>query len=153
VQSFSLYPGRMITGIVRHLSMDDCIKAGIFPVPNFFFFSVASLTLTTTVRMEAPRWKHKYRSKAEVDNHKSWRSYIDCSSVQPKNIRYAPTLFCLYGMFNIIDIKRQHADKNGSYMVNSEINNSEAADYALDPQNAEKLWRLSKELVGQKFSY
>lgn len=26
-------------------------------------------------------------------------------------------------------------------------------DYALDPENVEKLWKLSEELVGQKFSY
>jgi hypothetical protein len=38
-------------------------------------------------------------------------------------------------------------------MVNNQVNNGEAADYALDPKNAERLWVLSEELVGQKFSY
>lgn len=38
-------------------------------------------------------------------------------------------------------------------MVNNQVSNGDAADYALDPKNAEKLWDLSEELVGQKFSY
>jgi hypothetical protein len=46
-----------------------------------------------------------------------------------------------------------YIDSNGSYMAKNQVNNDEAADYALDPKNAEKLWALSEELVGQKFSY
>ncbi|OJJ77392.1 hypothetical protein ASPBRDRAFT_70814 [Aspergillus brasiliensis CBS 101740] len=45
------------------------------------------------------------------------------------------------------------SDKNGSYMVNNQVNNGEAVDYALDPGNAERLWKLSEEIVGQKFEY
>ncbi|PYH73147.1 short-chain dehydrogenase [Aspergillus vadensis CBS 113365] len=45
------------------------------------------------------------------------------------------------------------SDKNGSYMVNNKVNNGEAVDYALDPKYAEKLWKLSEEIVGQKFGY
>ncbi|PWY65899.1 NAD(P)-binding protein, partial [Aspergillus eucalypticola CBS 122712] len=45
------------------------------------------------------------------------------------------------------------SDKNGSYMVNNQVNNDEAVDYALDPKNAERLWKLSEEIVGQKFEY
>ncbi|GLA12392.1 hypothetical protein AnigIFM62618_007529 [Aspergillus niger] len=45
------------------------------------------------------------------------------------------------------------SDKNGSYMVNNQVNNDEAVEYALDPKNAERLWKLSEEVVGQTFEY
>lgn len=38
-------------------------------------------------------------------------------------------------------------------MVNNQVNNDEAAAYALDVQNAERLWALCENLVGQKFSH
>lgn len=38
-------------------------------------------------------------------------------------------------------------------MVNNQVNNDEAVEYALDPKNAERLWKLSEEIVGQKFEY
>ena len=46
-----------------------------------------------------------------------------------------------------------NSDQNGSYLVNSKVANEEAEPYALDKINAEKLWRLSEEIVGQKFEY
>lgn len=103
--------------------------------------------------MEAPRWKSKHRSKTEVDNPESRLGYIDCSSIQPKHIWYISSSFSPYWVFIIIDVNEHHTDQNGSYMVNSEVNNGEAADYALDLRNAEKLWKLSEDLVGQEFSY
>ncbi|ETS84586.1 hypothetical protein PFICI_02611 [Pestalotiopsis fici W106-1] len=39
--------------------------------------------------------------------------------------------------------------KSGAYVKDCQI--SEALDYATDAQNAQRLWRLSEELVGQKF--
>ncbi|KAJ5650655.1 short-chain dehydrogenase [Penicillium longicatenatum] len=108
VQSFSLYPGRMVTGIVRHLSMEDWLKAG---------------------------WKHPDGSM----NNDPKLKWITTSHGAATLIvaAYTPSI----------------PSENGSYMVNCKINNSEAADYALDPQNAEKLWRLSEDLVGQEFRY
>ncbi|RYP65961.1 hypothetical protein DL770_008895 [Monosporascus sp. CRB-9-2] len=38
-----------------------------------------------------------------------------------------------------------------AYLENCQI--SEPSEYALDPENAEKLWELSEQLVGQKFGY
>lgn len=38
-------------------------------------------------------------------------------------------------------------------MVNNQVNNDEAAAYDLDVQNAKRLWALSEDLVGQKFSH
>ncbi|RYP05109.1 hypothetical protein DL764_004025 [Monosporascus ibericus] len=38
-----------------------------------------------------------------------------------------------------------------AYLVNCQI--SEPFEYALDPENAEKIWELSEQLVGQKFGY
>jgi NAD(P)-dependent dehydrogenase (short-subunit alcohol dehydrogenase family) len=39
--------------------------------------------------------------------------------------------------------------KGGSYIANCQI--GEPYEYAVDPENAEKLWSLSEKLVGQKF--
>ncbi|KAF8069916.1 NAD-P-binding protein, partial [Lyophyllum atratum] len=44
------------------------------------------------------------------------------------------------------------ANLSGSYLVDCKIANDQAAPYALDKQNAVKLWALSEELVGQKFT-
>ncbi|KAJ5709312.1 hypothetical protein N7493_010646 [Penicillium malachiteum] len=106
VQSFSLYPGRILTGIVKHLSTEDFLKAG---------------------------WKH---TDGSINNSPSlaWRTPTQ-GAARLIVSAYDPTI----------------ANRNGSYMVNNEVNNSEAAEYALDPQNAERLWSLSEDLVGQKF--
>ncbi|XXH06043.1 Arf guanine nucleotide exchange factor sbh1 [Hypoxylon texense] len=40
-------------------------------------------------------------------------------------------------------------DRPGSYVTDCQI--SPAREYALDPENARKLWELSEKLVGQKF--
>ncbi|KAJ5548202.1 short-chain dehydrogenase [Penicillium frequentans] len=108
VQSFSLYPGRMVTGIVKHLSMEDWLKAG---------------------------WKHPDGSM-NTDPKLNWTTTRHGAATLIV-AAYNPSI----------------SDQNGSYMVNSQVNNSEAADYALDSQNAERLWRISEDLVGQKFPY
>ncbi|KAJ5785095.1 short-chain dehydrogenase [Penicillium pulvis] len=108
VQSFSLYPGRMVTGIVKHLSMEDWLKAG---------------------------WKHSDGSM-NTDPKLKWTTTRHGAATLIV-AAYNPSI----------------SDQNGSYMVNSQVNNSEAADYALDSQNAERLWRISEDLVGQKFRY
>ncbi|KAG6829140.1 hypothetical protein H0H87_012509 [Tephrocybe sp. NHM501043] len=43
------------------------------------------------------------------------------------------------------------ADQSGSYLVDLKIANEQAAPYALDKENAKKLWTLSEEIVKQKF--
>jgi len=42
-------------------------------------------------------------------------------------------------------------DKNGSYLADCQVANDQAKPFALDKGNAEKLWKLSEELVGQAF--
>ena len=44
-------------------------------------------------------------------------------------------------------------DKSGSYLVDSVVDSSAAEPYALNKDNAAKLWTLSEEIVGQKFEY
>jgi hypothetical protein len=41
--------------------------------------------------------------------------------------------------------------KSPAYLQNSQINEPE--EHARDPAAVEKLWKLSEELVGQKFEY
>lgn len=41
--------------------------------------------------------------------------------------------------------------RSPAYLSNCQIR--DPYEYALDPENAEKLWKLSEELVGQKFTY
>ncbi|KAJ5914118.1 short-chain dehydrogenase [Penicillium tannophilum] len=108
VQSFSLYPGRMVTGIVKHLSMEDWLKAG---------------------------WKHPDGSM-NTDPKLNWTTTRHGAATLIV-AAYNPSI----------------SDQNGSYMVNSQVNNNEAADYALDSQKAERLWRISEDLVGQTFPY
>jgi hypothetical protein len=45
------------------------------------------------------------------------------------------------------------ADQNGSYLVDCQVDMEAAAPYAVDKDNAAKLWTLSEEIVGQKFEY
>ncbi|OTB01296.1 hypothetical protein M426DRAFT_323569 [Hypoxylon sp. CI-4A] len=42
-------------------------------------------------------------------------------------------------------------DRSGSYVKDCQI--EDTYPYALDPENAKKLWELSEKLVGQKFEY
>lgn len=51
------------------------------------------------------------------------------------------------------EIDRHYTDNNGSHLINNQAQNENAASYAIDPANAEKLWTLSENLVGQQFSY
>ncbi|KAF8066768.1 NAD-P-binding protein [Lyophyllum atratum] len=44
------------------------------------------------------------------------------------------------------------ADKSGSYLTDCKVTNEAAAPYATDKENAAKLWALSEEIIGQKFS-
>ncbi|KAI2629188.1 NAD(P)-binding protein [Hypomontagnella submonticulosa] len=41
--------------------------------------------------------------------------------------------------------------KSPAYLMNSQV--QEPAEHAKDPESVEKLWKLSEELVGQKFEY
>ncbi|KAI0036667.1 NAD-P-binding protein [Vararia minispora EC-137] len=43
------------------------------------------------------------------------------------------------------------ADKSGSYLTDCKVANEVAAPYALNKENAKKLWELSEKIVGQKF--
>ncbi|KAG5720313.1 Retinol dehydrogenase 12 [Termitomyces sp. T112] len=43
------------------------------------------------------------------------------------------------------------ADKSGAYLVDCKVSNEQAAPYALDKENAKKLWTISEDIVGQKF--
>ncbi|CRG82945.1 Retinol dehydrogenase 14 [Talaromyces islandicus] len=108
VKSFSLYPGRIETGIGRHLHFEEWVKAG---------------------------WKHE-DGAINYDIDDNWRTLSEAAATLIV-AAYDPSI----------------EDSNGSYMVKNQVNNSEAADYAVDPKNAEKLWALSEDLVGQKFSY
>jgi len=43
------------------------------------------------------------------------------------------------------------ADQSGSYLVECQIANEQAAPYSRDKENAKRLWDLSEKIVGQKF--
>ncbi|KAK9244207.1 hypothetical protein V1506DRAFT_507783 [Lipomyces tetrasporus] len=45
------------------------------------------------------------------------------------------------------------ADKSGVYLSDGKVAMGECAEYAKDGENAEKLWKISEELVGEKFEY
>jgi len=45
------------------------------------------------------------------------------------------------------------AEYNGCYLQDCQVEKEDVMDYAVDKGNAEKLWSLSEELVGQKFEY
>ncbi|OJJ99791.1 hypothetical protein ASPACDRAFT_43424 [Aspergillus aculeatus ATCC 16872] len=105
VISFSLYPGRVLSGIVRHLVLEELVKAG---------------------------WKTE--DGRVVDDPKlNWRS-----------LSQAATTLIVAGFEPSIAA-------TGSYLVNSQIASDQAAAYALSRDNAEKLWVLTEELVGEKF--
>jgi hypothetical protein len=40
---------------------------------------------------------------------------------------------------------------SGAFLDNSKA--AEVLDFASSPENAEKLWALSEEIIGQKFTY
>ena len=40
---------------------------------------------------------------------------------------------------------------SGTYLEDGDV--AEAEDYAIDKENAERVWALAEKLVGQKFSY
>lgn len=42
-------------------------------------------------------------------------------------------------------------EKSGSYLMEGKIASDKAAPYALDKDNAKRLWELSEKIVGQKF--
>ncbi|PYH90451.1 short-chain dehydrogenase [Aspergillus ellipticus CBS 707.79] len=108
IGSFSLYPGRMVTGIGRSLTPEEWVKAG---------------------------WKHEDGTIVD-DPRLNWRSLTQGAATLIV-AAYDPSI----------------SDLNGSYMVNNQVNNGEAAAYALDSLNAERLWTMSEEIVGQRFVY
>ncbi|KAH8691147.1 short-chain dehydrogenase [Talaromyces proteolyticus] len=108
VEAFSLYPGRILTGIARHLKDEEMMKAG---------------------------WMREDGSLIQ-DPKLNWRSLSQT----------AATLI-------VATYDGSISGRNGSYMVNNVVSNGDAEEYALDPVNAERLWMLSEELVGQKFTY
>ncbi|PWY94353.1 NAD(P)-binding protein [Aspergillus sclerotioniger CBS 115572] len=123
VESFSLYPGRVVTGIGRHLVPEVWIKAG---------------------------WKHEDGSIVD-DPKLNWRTPTQAA---------ATLIVAAYDP--IISNELAHVwlgeadtepDTNGSYMVNNRVDNDAAADYELDLENAERLWKPSEEIVGQNFEY
>jgi hypothetical protein len=42
-------------------------------------------------------------------------------------------------------------NKSGSYLQDTMIETEDVKDYALDKDNADRLWKLSEKLVGEKF--
>ena len=57
-------------------------------------------------------------------------------------------------MFGETRLKRiTFTDQNGSYLVDCRINMEAADPYAVDKENAARLWTLSEEIVDQKFEY
>jgi hypothetical protein len=46
---------------------------------------------------------------------------------------------------------KSRAGVSGAFL--DDCNPTKALDYASSPENAEKLWALSEEIVGQKFPY
>jgi hypothetical protein len=44
-------------------------------------------------------------------------------------------------------------DRSGGYLNDGVIDDAAVKDYAVDEANAERLWQLSEELVGEKFDY
>ncbi|RAH71757.1 NAD(P)-binding protein [Aspergillus aculeatinus CBS 121060] len=106
VISVSLYPGRVLSGIARHLVLEEFVKAG---------------------------WKTE-DGKVVDDTKLNWRSLSQA----------AATLI-------VAGFEPSIAESNGSYLVNNQIADDQAAAYALSRDNAEKLWALTEELVGEKF--
>ena len=53
---------------------------------------------------------------------------------------------CLRDGTDVVDLNTS----NGVYLVECQF--GAAADFAVDPEAAERLWRLSEILVGEKFS-
>jgi hypothetical protein len=45
------------------------------------------------------------------------------------------------------------AGRNGFYLNDGKIDDEAVKPYAVDSENAEKLWKLSEKLVGQEFKY
>ena len=57
------------------------------------------------------------------------------------------------GPFDGITWLTSHPDHNGAYCQDGQIAPEQAKPYAVDKAEAEKLWKLSEEIVGQKFNY
>ncbi|KAJ5286949.1 short-chain dehydrogenase [Penicillium angulare] len=106
VEAFSLYPGRIVTRLVKYLTNEDWLNS---------------------------RWRHP-DGTLNNDPKFNWTTQSQ-GAAKLIVAAYEPKM----------------SDNNGSYLACNAVRNDEAADYALDPQNAEKLWILSEDLVDQKF--
>ncbi|OJJ50265.1 hypothetical protein ASPZODRAFT_149630 [Penicilliopsis zonata CBS 506.65] len=107
VKSISLSPGRLYTGIMRHVSKNEMRKCD---------------------------------GKLILDPKLNWRTLTQ-GAATIINAAYNPSLF---GRQKWI---------HGSYMVNNPVQMDQAESYAVDPRNAERLWSLSENMVGQRFVY
>ncbi|OKL56783.1 hypothetical protein UA08_07814 [Talaromyces atroroseus] len=128
VKSFSLYPGRIVTGIGRHLSLEDWVKSGwknkdgeIIHDPKLNWRTLSQGAATLIVAAY----------DLSIEGKQTPSSHSDTS----------------------IEFNGEPIESNGSYLVNNQIHDDDAAEYAVDPKNAERLWTVSEELVGQKFRY
>lgn len=95
-------------------------------------------------------WKHEDGSIVD-DPKLNWRTPTQAAATLIV-AAYDPTIsgkpLCTSGWEKLTE-----PDKSGSYMVNNRVDNDAAAAYALDLENAERLWKLSEEIVDQRFEY
>ncbi|KAI8963095.1 NAD(P)-binding protein [Daldinia sp. FL1419] len=100
-----------------------------------------------------------YNTDTELGNHVTYEDYAEIPEIVKRNtgkewVWESPrtkTYTQIAATSLIAALDPEMAAKFPAYLMNSQIH--EAAEHATDPESVEKLWKLSEELVGQKFEY
>ncbi|KAI1646760.1 NAD(P)-binding protein [Daldinia loculata] len=100
-----------------------------------------------------------YNNDTKLGNHLTYDDYAEIPEVVKRNtgkdwVWESPrskTYTQIAATSLIAALDPEIPAKSPAYLMNSQIH--EAAPYATDPENVEKLWKLSEELVKQKFDY
>ncbi|OTB18210.1 hypothetical protein K445DRAFT_315012 [Daldinia sp. EC12] len=100
-----------------------------------------------------------YNNDTELGNHVTREDYAEIPAIVKRNtgkdwVWESPgtkTFTQIAATSLIAALDPELPAKSPAYLMNSQVH--EAAPHATDPESVEKLWKLSEELVGQKFEY
>ncbi|KAI6080317.1 NAD(P)-binding protein [Hypoxylon rubiginosum] len=100
-----------------------------------------------------------YNNDTQLGSHLTWDDYGEIPAIMKRNTGVdwewetprSKTYTQIAATSLIAALDPEIPEKSPAYLMNSQIH--EPAEYAKDPENADKLWELSEKLVGQKFEY
>jgi short-subunit dehydrogenase involved in D-alanine esterification of teichoic acids len=143
IKSFSMHPGSITSGLQKYVTKEMMVQGMTLCMSSFcsyllsLFSSSSSSSSPFNPKIQAADTLSTGKSLGKTPNptHKTLQQ--GCSTT----LRAA--------------LDPEMSPEDGVYLVDCQITNEEAdlQPYAVDVENAKKLWSVSEELVGEKFGF